>query len=74
MCEFRRKGSNFHRTLIAFALFSYGNFAGFLFLFADNYQIGYALEFVVADLAADLLVAVINLNAEIILLELAKFP
>lgn len=58
-----------HLSLVAFALRTnrYQSF-GFL-LFADDQQVGDALELVVADLAADLLVAVVHLRADVVLVQ-----
>ena len=55
-----------HLSLVAFALRTnrYQSF-GFL-LFADDQQVGDTLELVVADLAADLLVAVVYLRADVV--------
>ncbi len=63
------KGSNFHRTFITFALFSYRNFIFFSFFFAYNEHVGYAFELIVADFLADFFVSVVNECADVGLCE-----
>ena len=66
----RCKGSNFHRTFITFALFSYRNFIIFCFFFSDDEHIRNTFQFIVTNLTTDFFISVIYQNTNVLFFQL----